>query len=66
MFRVGDFQIPVDGKLGLSLDRAAGWGARKLASPMFGLVANAEKPILTLFQKRLQKNAFIILNKFGN
>ena len=40
-----------DGQMGLMLSNETGSGRYKIPSPMFGLVANAKKPVITLSQK---------------
>ena len=46
-----EFKFPTDGQMGLMLSNLSGSGRNTIPSPMFGLVANAEKPVITIYQK---------------
>lgn len=47
----GEFKLPIDGKMGLSFTPKTGTGKHQIASPIYGLVAKAKKPSLTIYQK---------------
>ena len=45
------FKKPADGEMGLMLVNETGREITKIPSPMFGFIANAEKPLITIYQQ---------------
>lgn len=57
-----EFGMPVDGKMGFTLLDSSGSVKRLIPSPMFGLVARASLPIMTILQKTYVSIQFSDIN----
>lgn len=50
LFYENEFGLPTDGRMGLMLFNESGSGENKIPSAMFGLVASAKLPVITIRQ----------------
>ena len=46
-----EFKLASDGQMGLMLVHETGWAANKIPSPIRGIVARANPPLITIAQK---------------